>query len=140
MESVASMDEHDRRIMSQDFGEDPWKCDAGSMTWTSRPRLYWLSWELLAQEGVQFVAGSDVTPREVVLTAFQDLEQVCQEGWIKVDPSRPFPTFTTSRPRPRPGHKPAGLHFLEPGRRGAVEARLLSLPALPVHGLPLFGG
>ena len=133
MESVASMDEHDRRIMSQDFGEDPWKCDAGSMTWTSRPRLYWLSWELLAQEGVQFVAGSDVTPREVVLTAFQDLEQVCQEGWIKVDPSRPFPTFTTSRPRPRPGHKPAGLHFLEPGRRGAVEARLLSLPALPVH-------
>ena len=110
MESVASMDATDREVMSSDFGDDPWKCDAGTMTWTSRPRLYWVSWDLQEQEGVQFVAKGDVTPREVVLTAFQDLEQVSQEGWIKVDPSRPFPTFTTARPRNSPGHKPAGLH------------------------------
>lgn len=110
MESVASMDADDRDIMSEDFGVSPWKCDAGGMTWASRPRLYWVSWELHSQEGVEFVAGSNGAPREVKLSAYQDLEQVCLEGWIKVDPSRPFPTFTTSRPRDRPGHKPAGLH------------------------------
>ena len=31
-------------------------------------------------------------------------------GWLKVDPDRCFPTFTTSRPSDRPGRKPAGLH------------------------------
>ena len=43
------------------------------------------------------------------LEAFQHLEEVCKEGWIKVDVTRPFPTFTTSRPRSIPGRKPAGI-------------------------------
>ena len=44
MGSVASMDEEDKAIMSQSFGDIPWSCDAGSLTWcnrtftTSRPR------------------------------------------------------------------------------------------------------
>ena len=109
MESVASMDQLDRDIMTADYGDEPWRCDAGTLSWTSRPRLYWISWELVAQQGVTFKAGSGDAPREVTLEAYQDLEEVCQEGWIKVDPSRPFPTFTTSRPRSRPGHKPAGV-------------------------------
>eukprot|EP00435_Cladocopium_sp_Y103_P057709 s1098_g20.t1 len=109
MESVASMDAKDRAIMSDDFGEDPWQCDAGTLTWCHRPRLYWMSWELTLQAGVDFVSPEGDSPRQVVLTAFQDMEDVCKEGWVKVDPSRSFPTFTTSRPRNRPGHKPAGI-------------------------------
>ena len=104
------MDAQDRDIMSADFGDSPWYCDAGTLTWTSRPRLYWITWELQGMKGASLSDGSSGAPREVRLEAYQDLEQVCCEGWIKVDPSRPFPTFTTARPRAKPGHKPAGIH------------------------------
>ena len=107
MESVASMDRVDQDVMSEDFGSEPWKCDSKTVTWCSRPRLYWLTWELALGPGVELLI--DAAIREVVLTALQDLEMVCKPGWIKVDPSRAFPTFTTSRPRDRAGHKPAGL-------------------------------
>ena len=108
MESVSSMDEDDQHIMSESFGSQPWRIDAGTMSWCSRPRLYWLSWDLVEQEGVTLL--SDRSPAEVVLVAHQDLELACQEGWIKRDISRPFPTYTTSRPRSNPGRRPAGLH------------------------------
>ena len=114
MESVASMDQQDREVMSQNYGNEPWNCDAGSMTWCHRPRLYWISWELVTQEGVELEPGSPGTPRRANLYALQDLEEVCKEGWIKTDPDRAFPTFTTSRPRDRPGHKPAGLRSCTP--------------------------
>lgn len=110
MESVASMDVKDREVMSTDFGDSPWKCDAGTMTWCSRPRLYWLSWDLDDDDdddNVVFKLDGDV--REVCLYASLDLDEVCSEGWTKVDPHRPFPTFTTSRPRTTPGYKPAGV-------------------------------
>eukprot|EP00435_Cladocopium_sp_Y103_P042257 s239_g11.t1 len=112
MESVASMDAADREVMSESFGCPPWKCDAGTMTWCSRPRLYWLTWDLQEGEGVTLCTTTE--PREVILEAHQDLELVCQEGWIKVDCSRPFPTFTTSRPRASPGRKPAGVSQCSP--------------------------
>lgn len=54
MESVASMDEVDKDIMSQSFGDTPWVCDAGTLTWCNRPRLYWITWELkLLGKGVE---------------------------------------------------------------------------------------
>eukprot|EP00438_Fugacium_kawagutii_P021703 Skav224769 [mRNA] locus=scaffold1604:630943:636934:- [translate_table: standard] len=81
----------------------------GIVTTTNRPRLYWITWGLSEQEGVELVEPSNGIPGEVKLWAWQDLEDVCQEGWTKVDPSRPFPTFTTSRPRASPGRRPAGV-------------------------------
>lgn len=107
MESVASMDEEDKNTMSESFEDVPWKCDAGTLTWCSRPRLYWITWGLEEGEGVVLQCGDK--GREVILTAWQDLEAASKPGWIKVDPSRAYPTFTTSRPRSRPGHKPAGV-------------------------------
>eukprot|EP00438_Fugacium_kawagutii_P022110 Skav219854 [mRNA] locus=scaffold859:647168:648580:- [translate_table: standard] len=110
MESVASMDNKDRDTMSADFGSQPWRCDAGTLTWCSRPRYYWVTWELQQQDGVNITAASGDTAGEVALHAHVELEEVCEEGWIKVDPSKPFPTFTTARPRSHPGRKPAGIH------------------------------
>ena len=107
MESVASMDPEDRSTMSTAFGSKPWRCDAGTMTWCSRPRLYWLTWEVSEQHGCHLLEDQEVS--EICLVAAQDLELICKEGWIKVDCDRPFPTFTTSRPRKCPGRKPAGL-------------------------------
>ena len=109
MESVASMDLSDRNAMSEDFGDEPWKRDAGTVSWCSRPRLFWITWNLSETEGVYLVSAGDPKLREVVLMANQDLEDVCEPGWIKVDPTRPFPTFTTARPRDSPGRKPAGI-------------------------------
>ena len=108
MESVASMDQKDRECMPDAFGCAPWKCDAGTLTWCSRPRLYWVTWDL--QEGPGVSMDVEITPPTLVLSAHQDLEEVCQSGWIKTDPERAFPTFTTARPRSSPGRKPAGLH------------------------------
>ena len=108
MESVASMDPTDREVMSEGFGSQPWICDSSTISWCSRPRLYWITWELQEQSGVEFLdTGKGL--QQVKLSALQDLEEVCSEGWIKVDPTRSFPTFTTSRPRANRGYKPAGL-------------------------------
>ena len=51
MESVSSMDEADRDIMSADFGCPPVHIDAGRMTWCHRPRMYWTTWELSSGVG-----------------------------------------------------------------------------------------
>ena len=109
------MDPSDCDHMSDSFGCRPWAIDAGSITWCNRPRLYWISWELCESEGVTFFNEEKTVHDHVLLEAKVDLEKCCQEGWIKVDPSRPFPTFTTSRPRANPGFKPAGLSQCQPG-------------------------
>ena len=109
MESVASMDSEDQQVMSREFGDTPWKCDAGTLTWCSRPRLYWVTWEVDDDDPQVELWNSD-NHKEICLYGEQSLYDVCQEGWIKVDPARPFPTFTTSRPRDRAGYKPAGVH------------------------------
>ena len=109
MESVASMDAADAEIMSEDFGSTPWLCDSGQLTWSSRPRLYWVTWELLSEPGAQVIQGGDGDQPTVLLVSDQKVEDVCKVGWLKIDESRPFPTFTTSRPSDRPGRKPAGI-------------------------------
>ena len=109
MESVSSMDEEDRDHMSQDFGDEPLLCDAGTMTWCSRPRYYWTTWDLPEGPGVDLFYDAAKKVQTLKLAAFQHLDDVCKEGWMKVDITRPFPTFTTSRPRKSPGRKPAGL-------------------------------
>ena len=104
MESVASMDERDKSIMSESFGDQPWEIDAGTLCWCSRPRLYWLSWEINdAADDVE------INDRRVILTGHQPWATSVEAGWTKVDEERPFPTFTTARPRATRGHRPAGL-------------------------------
>eukprot|EP00438_Fugacium_kawagutii_P026600 Skav213726 [mRNA] locus=scaffold2563:64713:68294:+ [translate_table: standard] len=108
MESVASMDQQDQDVMSSGFGTQPIRCDAGSMTWCRRPRLYWLSWPLQAGDG----AECTLTERgleEWCLTSDQPITPFIAPGWTKVDCTESFPTFTTSRPSHRPGRKPAGI-------------------------------
>lgn len=110
MESVASMDKRDRDIMSEGIGSSPIMCDAGTLTWCHRPRLYWCDWELRESEGQSIQAREEGVPPLLTLTGRQDLTEVIRAGWLKVSPEKPFPTFTTSRPRSAPGRKPAGVH------------------------------
>ena len=109
MESVASMDAKDRDTMSEAIGCRPLSCNAGTFTWCSRPRLYWIDWEVDEQYVQRPKASGDWSPVQVELRGQQDISQVVRRGWLKVDPDNPFPTFTTSRPQAHPGRKPAGI-------------------------------
>ena len=108
MESVASMDAEDRRIMSEGYGGEPLLCDAGDFTWCHRPRLYWLSWELDDSDSAWVDHSSEIATLHLV--GSQDLTEVIRQGWWKVDLNKAFPTFTTSRPSSKAGRKPAGVH------------------------------
>ena len=46
---------------------------------------------------------------QVDLTAEVDAKAFLEAGWTRVS-EKPFPTFTTSRPSPRPLRRPAGFH------------------------------
>jgi hypothetical protein len=109
MESVASMDAADRDAMSTAIGVRPLACNAGSFTWCNRPRLYWIDWEIDPEVTQATSESGDWSPVQVELAGQQDITQVIRQGWIKVDPHHAFPTFTTSRPTPSPGRKPAGI-------------------------------
>ena len=59
-ESVMSMDEGDRKIMTESFGDIPVSVDAAGVSLARRPRLYWCDWELLPGRGavIQPAVGS----------------------------------------------------------------------------------
>ena len=117
MESVASMDEIDKAVMSEAIGSVPFKVDASGMTLAHRPRLYWCDWELLQMEGVEMelleqpVWGQH---HQVNLSADIKPELYIEAGWQLQDPQQRFPTFTTSRPSPVPGRRPAGIKQCRP--------------------------
>ena len=128
MESVASMDEGDMHTMSESFESLPYSCDAGSLLWCSRPRYYWITWDLWEQEGSTVTVPSGGSPGKIELVGTQHLDQVTREGWMKVDPSRPYPTFTTARPRSCPGRKPAGISQCSPDELARWAADLHRFP------------
>eukprot|EP00438_Fugacium_kawagutii_P012392 Skav215497 [mRNA] locus=scaffold165:781686:787326:- [translate_table: standard] len=107
MESVSSMDDVDRQVMTEGFGEEPVSCNAGDVLWCLRPRLYWFTWSI--DEGNGFSYDDTGKVRVLHLDGSMPLREVVQSGWLKVEPHQPFPTFTTSRPRDHPGRKPAGV-------------------------------
>lgn len=113
MESVASMDKQDRDLMTKDFDEVPVYIDAKHMTWCNRPRLYWCTWELLGVAGAFSCEWQDGI-KQWILEAEQPIQEVLKPGWLKIDMDGCFPTFTTSRPRPHPGRKPAGVSQCSP--------------------------
>ena len=111
MESVASMDEQDRRVMSEHMECCPYLIDAAGISLCRRPRLYWISWELQAAPGVVFKQH----PKdgwggytEVVLSNDIAVKDFLLSGW-ELGSEGKLPTFTTSRPREKPGNRPAGL-------------------------------
>ena len=122
-ESVMSMDDKDRKVMTASFGDTPVSIDASGVSLARRPRLYWCNWELLPGRGVvlQPPIGSGSTQyRPVELQAQVKPERFLREGCQRTS-STPLPTFTTSRPRDSPGRRPAGLDLLSEDERRAWE-------------------
>lgn len=117
MESVASMDETDKAVMSQAVEEIPYRIDAAGISLAHRPRLYWCDWELLCSKGVEIHRLEN--PRygqhhEIILSGQLDPIDYLEPGWNLQSPGQRLPTFTTSRPSPTPERKPAGLQQCSP--------------------------
>ena len=110
-ENVASMSSADRALMSQSFGRSPHKIDSKGICLCSRPRLYWISWPLEEDVGVSIVPNDDVGWKSfavVRLEAEVETSAFLEKGWSLREGCH-LPTFTTSRPRPQPGRRPAGI-------------------------------
>ena len=110
-ENVASMDASDCELMNEAFGLLPWFVDADGISLAHRPRLYWVSWELYEQPGVEIYLGTDgklPIQGQVVLQAEFQENQFLEKGWRRVS-TKALPTFTTSRPSSTPLRRPAGL-------------------------------
>ena len=117
MESVASMDIADRKVMSEAVGIVPYRIDAAGVSLAHRPRLYWCDWELLEMEGVtlQFLQSPEWGDfHQAQLTASLESTHYLEPGWDLQTPEQRLPTFTTSRPSNLPGRKPAGLASCDP--------------------------
>ena len=116
MESVASMDDNDRQTMSEEVELQPWAIDALGVSLARRPRLYWVSWELINGEGVLIHPPSGdgyESYGTIDLSSHLDTSLFLESGWTKCS-DEPFPTFTTSRPRRAAGPRPAGLKNCDP--------------------------
>ena len=112
MESVASMDDRDKNIMSESFGDRPWEIDAGTLCWCSRPRLYWISWELnLEGEDV------DIVGRRVTLSGHQ-----------------PWTTSVDGNS----GASPCWIGLLRQEHCYSVGGGPTPVPAVPIHRTQLF--
>eukprot|EP00438_Fugacium_kawagutii_P032052 Skav228736 [mRNA] locus=scaffold655:133080:141244:- [translate_table: standard] len=119
IENVASMSAEDCQTMCEEFENFPWYIDAHQVSLCHRPRLYWISWELLPNEGVEIISGSDgrlPIPGEVQLKAQVDPRRYLEAGW-SLPEGRVLPTFTTARPSPVPLRRPAGLATCSPEER-----------------------
>lgn len=99
MESVASMDTHDRAVMSESVGSCPYLINPVGLCGCWRPRLFWPSWELREEIGVQISSprgGGWEAMTEVKMSHNYDMSSFLEPGWTKCS-EEPFPTFTTSR-------------------------------------------
>ena len=112
-ENVASMDPQDCSSMNEEFQDEPWMLDAEGISLARRPRLYWVSWELQAEQGAELCMGVEhkLPLKGVVsLQAEVNEKEFLEPGWRR-SPGQTLPTFTTSRPSSKPMRKPAGLHL-----------------------------
>eukprot|EP00438_Fugacium_kawagutii_P001024 Skav205832 [mRNA] locus=scaffold160:183177:189242:- [translate_table: standard] len=92
LESVGSMDFRDCEAMNTAFEDTPWFIDAHGITLAHRPRVYWVSWELESEEGVEMWVGSDgrlPLKGEVVLKAQVNPEDYLESGWRKAGDNEP---------------------------------------------------
>eukprot|EP00435_Cladocopium_sp_Y103_P017184 s1936_g4.t1 len=129
-ESVQSMDNQDRSVMSESFGSQSWAIDSSGVSLARRPRLYWLTWELTEGDGVHIELPPDQSWEamgRVQLKGKVECEKYLVPGWKRLGPEA-LPTFTTSRPRSHPGRRPAGLDTLNPSEKTQWEEDSFRFP------------
>ena len=107
MESVASMSEGDRAVMSEAVNLACWSIDSLGLTLCRRSRLYWVTWDLLGGEDIEVHLPEPGKVGQILFGGHADPNHLLEAGWELAGPA--LPTFTTARPSPVPGRRPAGL-------------------------------
>ena len=108
IENVFSMDVSARREISSRLMIKPLKLDPADCTPMSRPRLAWVSKEVIATEGTVFIDFGDYV--QVVMSAvFPEKSTWVRPGWQPMEGTVVYPTFMKSIRRERPPPAPAGL-------------------------------
>lgn len=110
--------------MSKTFGLQAHRIDSAGISLCHRPRLYWVDWELKSGEGAAVTPpGSTLWGNHgsVELTGVVAEDKFLEAGWMLTEGHR-LPTFTTSRPRDKPGYRPAGLDRCAAHERARWEA------------------
>lgn len=114
MESVASMSSEDRSTMSESVQLHPWRFDAADVSLAHRPRLYWVDWQIISHPDVSMYPPGDngwEAMGELKLSAQVEVAPYLLAGSCVNNTTQRLPTFTTARPSPDPGRKPAGLQY-----------------------------
>ena len=113
MESVASMSEVDRACMSRAVGILPFELDAVGLTPCRRARLFWFTWKVQLEPGVEI--------QNPLISKAEDYAKISfllecppgpylSPGWaLAGGVHQKLPTFTTSQPKAQPGFRPAGI-------------------------------
>lgn len=130
MESVASMSQEDREVMSEGVEGLPFRIDSFGLTLCHRPRLYWPTWELRSEIDalVTQPPGTEWSHLgEVAFFGVPDQKAFLEPGWEVAD-NWGLPTFTTSRPRTSPGRRPAGVAGCQPHELGRWKADRFRFP------------
>lgn len=108
IENVFSMDISARNQISLRLAIKPLKLDPADCTPMSRPRLAWISKDVVAGPGVLLIDWEDYV--EVKMSAkFPENERWVEKGFHPTCPGVTYPTFMKAIVRQRPPPSPAGL-------------------------------
>ena len=130
-ENVSSMDDSDLGRINDEIGLIPVDACAGDVSWSLRPRLYWLDWELQVLEEMY---GELAKERKRKLTLYADLP-ACS-SWLDAGCSFPqaekegrLPTFTRATTKKRPPFRPAGIAGMTEEEKLRWQADAFAQPA-----------
>ena len=112
MESVAAMSEVDRACMSRAVGILPFELDAVGLTPCRRARLFWFTWKVHLEPGVEIQNPLTSKAEDYGISFLLECPPgpYLSPGWaLAGGVHQKLPTFATSQPKAQPGFRPAGI-------------------------------
>ncbi len=127
IENVFSMDNSARQEISARLSIKPLKLGPADCSPISRPRLAWISKEVVPTPGVTLIDHGDYVEVSMVAT-FPDTASWIRPGWRLVSKGVTFPTFMKSIKRFQPPPSPAGLSRCDQGTIGRWQSDEFRFP------------
>ena len=113
VENVMSMDTSARAQISKELGVEPLALCPSDILPYNRPRLAWVSSQVVEHEGISLEQLDGFTRVHMQGEALQDSQWI-EPGWQRYDPNAPHATFMKSIPRRAPPVRPAGISRCDP--------------------------
>ena len=120
VENVFSMTLENRKRFNEVLQIKPYLIDSCNLSWCRRPRLYWLSWQVIACPGETIIDKDDYFEWTMPIVR-GDAGSWLDAGSHRAEASL-MPTLTRSLPRPYPPRQPAGLEHASEQAQGRWKA------------------